>query len=200
MILDRLMAQTRTGGGDQDSAAESMSVDDFAAQHPAINAVLFVEPARAAFALHHESPAEIVILQGDTSLRGFVRWSAPDPRTCSSMERPRIIEHGAIVMAGLMLSRFEGKQITRVCERRSHVDYFVGDAGSEKRWILEVSGTEDGSMAALRARKHEQIRRSRYQRPPHNMSGFVAVTRFAEGAITVLDYVPAEKQTEQNDG
>jgi hypothetical protein len=109
------------------------------------------------------------------------------------LERERFVELGAIVMAGLLLAYFESKQITRVVKRGARVDYFVGERQGESRWILEVGGTDEGSLASLRSDKHEQLRESHYRQPPHSKDGFVAVTRFAPVATSVLDPIPASK-------
>ena len=99
------------------------------------------------------------------------------------------MEKGAIVLAGLLLASFEGKQITRVVRRGAKVDYFAGEQPGDYRWILEVSGTDADSFSSRRMEKREQLRQSLYHRPPHSKDGFVSVTRFAPVAATALDFI-----------
>jgi IS4 transposase len=107
------------------------------------------------------------------------------------MEWPRIVEHAAIVMSGLLLAEMHGKQLTRVVKRGLRVDYFVGDAPGDFSAIIEVGGTDKGNVAALRTAKHGQLMKSPLRAAPHWKAGFVAVTRFAPDAVSVLDHVAA---------
>ena len=122
-----------------------------------------------------------------------VSFQDPEPRSAFSLERERFVEVGAIVMAGLLLAHFEVKQITRVIQRGSKVDYFAGEQQGDRRWILEVGGTDEGNLASVRSDKHKQLGQSPYRLPPHSKDGFVAATRFAPAAASVLDPVPAPK-------
>ena len=67
----------------------------------------------------------------------------------NTLEREDFVEKGAIVMAGLLLTRLEGKQITRVVPRGTHVDYFVGESPQDFRWIMEVGGTDEARWQAF---------------------------------------------------
>lgn len=168
-----------------------LSVEDFEKHHPGLNPNLFTEHARVALAHHHNSPAPFRLFRGAEEFAAIMSFTDPEPRPASSLERERFVELGAIVMAGLLLAHFEGKQITRVTKRGSRVDYFVGERRGERCWILEVGGTDEGSLASLRNDKHEQLRQSPYRLPPHRKDGFVAATRFAPVAASALDPVPA---------
>jgi hypothetical protein len=170
-----------------------LTIETFGQQHPATNPALLLEPARVALAKYHHSPASFDLCHGtDPPCPASVHFEPPDPRSETTLEREKFVEEGAIVMAGLLLSSFEGKQITRVLKRGAHVDYFVGENPQDRRWILEVAGTDEGSLASLRARKRRQLEQSPYRQAPHNMDGFVSVTRFAPQAAAALDLVPRE--------
>ena len=93
-------------------------------------------------------------------------------------------------MAGLLLTQFEGKRITRVVGRGECVDYFVGEGPQDFRWIMEVGGTDEGGLGSVRSRKHRQLAQSPYHQ---YKDGFVAVTRFAPKAASALDPVPSER-------
>jgi hypothetical protein len=170
----------------------TLDVEEFARLHPALNGPLLVEHARVALAAYHASPASFQVHRGDgAALTVVVSFGNPHPLSAETLEREDFVEKGAIVLAGLLLARFEGKQITRVVRRGAKVDYFVGEQPGDYRWILEVSGTDAESFASRRLEKWEQLRKSLYHRPPHSKDGFVSVTRFAPVAATALDSIPA---------
>jgi hypothetical protein len=106
-----------------------------------------------------------------------------------TLQRPDFIEYGAIVLAGLVLSATEGLMITRVTRRGSRVDYFVGRQPGDQEAILEVGGTDSGSLASLRGSKQAQLRESFYAGPPLSLPGYVSATRFAQPAASALDHV-----------
>ncbi len=121
-----------------------------------------------------------------------MEFNPPDPRSQDTLEREDFVEKGAIVMAGVVLSRFEKKQITRVTKRGTRVDYFVGEGQQDFRWILEVSGTDEGEIESLLSRKRKQLEASPYRLPPHSQDGIVSVTRFAPHAVTFCNSVPSQ--------
>jgi hypothetical protein len=166
-----------------------LNIEDFATQHPAMNSRLLVEHARVAFAKSHDSPAACRIECDSEQCRASVVFGSPEPTSKITLEREDFVEKGAIVMAGTLLHRFAGKQITRVTPRGSRVDYFVGEDPDDLRWVLEVGGTDAGHLETIRRTKHNQLAGSPYLRPPHSKSGYVGVTRFAPEAASVLDSV-----------
>lgn len=170
-----------------------VTVESFGEVHPEMNPILLVEYARVALAKYHQSPGSFDFHHGDTvRCPAKVHFGSPDPRSESTLEREDFVEKGAIVMAGLLLTQFEGKRITRVVGRGPHVDYFVGECPQDFRWIMEVGGTDAGGLGSVRSRKHNQLAKSLYRQTPHNKDGFVAVTRFAPQAATALDPVPSD--------
>jgi len=168
-----------------------LDVEEFADLHPALNGLLLLEHARVALAGYHTSPTSFQLYRGEGAvLTVAVRFGKPHPLSAETLGREDFVEKGAIVLAGLLLARFEGKQITRVVRRGAKVDYFVGEQSGDYRWILEVSGTDAESFASRRLEKREQLRKSLYHRLPHSKDGFVSVTRFALVAATALDFIP----------
>jgi len=167
------------------------TVETFAGQHPAMDAALLLGYARVALARYHNSPADFVFCHGEEEWPATVVFDCPDPRSQDTLEREDFVEKGAIVLAGVLLQHFEGRQITRVMKRGSHVDYFVGEAPGDTRWILEVGGTDEQNFTALRNRKRRQLEGSPYRFPPHGKDGFVSVTRFAPDAAAACDFIPS---------
>ena len=168
----------------------SFDVETFAARHPGMPPSLAIF-ARAALGFHGGSPRSFRALRGDVERPASVAFAAPDARTSAGFQREPIVEYGAVVLAGLLLSVWEGKQLTRVVQRGTRVDYFVGDATGDERWVIEVGGTDGQRHAATRTAKRKQLDESLYRKPPFNKGGFVGATRFAEPSVTSLDAFPA---------
>lgn len=169
--------------------ALTLSVEQFREQHPSINADLVVEHARVALEKYHSSPAEFTVWNDYEDAKAEVTFANAESRSAESLEREDFVEKGAIVMAGLLLFVCENKQILRVSRRGSKVDYFVGIPGTENQWILEVSGTDEGNVEQRRKQKREQLFASPFRKPPYRMDGFVAVTRFAPDAVSLIESV-----------
>ncbi|WP_438032384.1 hypothetical protein [Sorangium sp. So ce204] len=169
----------------------ALDVEAFAALHPAMDPSLAIF-ARAALTRHGRSPRAFRALQDGASQSATISFAQPDGRTEATYERERIVEFGAVVLAGLVLSTWRGKRITRVCKRGSRVDYFVGETPDDQRWVLEVGGTDESSHQAKRTEKRQQLEESPYLRAPFKKGGFVGATRFAEPSITSLDAIAGE--------
>lgn len=166
-----------------------LRVESFEKLNPKLLPDIFAQPARAVLAKHHRSPAEFKLFANSGHRDGRVEFESPDPRTAESLEPRRLTEHAAILMAGLMLPEFEGLQITRVIPIGKRVDYFVGNSSTDDSFVLEVGGTEEGSLAGLRTEKLAQAGESPYRKPPYSKTAFVSVTRFAADAGSILERV-----------
>ncbi|HXE73025.1 MAG TPA: hypothetical protein VNO81_10225 [Candidatus Nitrosotenuis sp.] len=166
-------------------------VEDFPAGHPGINGQLFVEEARVALSRHHTSPAPFEVRHsGSGNHSARVHFAEPDPRSAHSRELHRFAEDGAIVVAGLLLGQFEGLQLVRTVPRGQRVDYFVGRTPFEETGVVEISGTFERPIQQLLRDKRYQLGRSPHRQGPTPMPGYVAVTRFAPEAVSVLEAVP----------
>jgi hypothetical protein len=194
VCLEKLRSWQESQGENMGSReCVDLAVDQFGEKHPATNPSMLVEHCRVALAKYHESPASFRFYHGmENEYPGRVSFESPDPRSEATLEREDFVEKGAIVMAGMLLAEFEGKQITRVVKRGTHVDYFVGEHPDDTGWIMEVGGTDEGSLAGLRSKKRRQLEASPYREPPHEKDGFVSVTRFAPQAAAALDPVSCE--------
>ena len=142
----------------------TLDVDAFPSLHPHLDPGL-AGYARSALARHGASPKRFRALKTEAEESATISFGPTDDRIDTTYERETVVEHGAIVIAGLLLCAWEAKVITRVCKRGSRVDYFVGEKEGDQRWILEVSGTDFASHEARRASKRAQLRASPYRRP-----------------------------------
>jgi hypothetical protein len=163
------------------------TIESFAAHHPGLDPSILVPATLEALAHHHISPAEFKVISPRGESSAWVEFSAPDPRTRLTLERELIVELGAIVMGGLLLAEFEGKRIQRVMRRRGRADYFVSSSSQEGFWLLEVSGTDRESIQSRKRSKIQQLSESPYISDPDFRGGFVAITRFAPPAISLIE-------------
>lgn len=168
-----------------------LDVEGFRQRHPGLNADLLLDTARAALAAHGDSPASFEVHWQGQRLPAYVRFNRPDPRSAATLQRPVIVEQGAIVLASLVLHEITGLQVTRVAPRGSRVDYFVGRQPGDQQAILEVSGMDEGSLKQRQKDKLAQLLESTYRRPPFSKPGYVSVSRFAHPSASSLDEVPA---------
>lgn len=155
---------------------------------------ILLEAGREALAHHHRSPVPLRITGG--AIREQTRplcFEQPDPRTKATLQRERVVEDGAIVMAGAVLS-LEGLRLRRVTRRGSRVDYFVASSdGTQHRGVIEIGGTDRRSIGVLCREKLHQVRRSYFVRPPFGWPGWVAVTRFVEPQCRLERVDPEER-------
>ncbi|MHB1556812.1 MAG: hypothetical protein ACYC61_04940, partial [Isosphaeraceae bacterium] len=78
-------------------------------------------------------------------------------------------------------------RITRVVPRRGRADYFLESPAEPGLWLLEVSGTDEGEIQNRRRSKMRQLQATPYRDTPDFRGGFVAVTRFAPEACSLLE-------------
>jgi hypothetical protein len=160
---------------------EPLQLEAFGTMHAdLLQGSFFVDAGRAALAHHHRSPVPLRISGTATSDRTrLLHFYLPDPRHVRSFQRERIVEDGAIAMAGLVLA-LEDRRLLRVTRRGSHVDYFFGASNAKTTLgVVEISGTDRRSIETCYREKLIQARRSPYL---ERMSVLVAVTRFADPA------------------
>lgn len=168
-----------------------LDVEDFVQQHPGLNHELLLDCARTALAEHGSPPAPFDVHWRGRKLPALAHFHQPNPRSAATLQRPVIVEQGAVVLAGLVLHATTGLQVTRVAPRGSHIDYFVGRHPGDQQAILEVSGTDEESLDRRRRDKQAQLLESRYRHPPFSMPGYVSVSKFARPSASSLDEVPA---------
>ena len=172
-----------------------LDVETFPADHPAIRGQMLTEYARAALGAHGGSPCSLNAHCRDSIRPALISFRPPDPRSHDTVQRPVIVEFGAVVIGGQLIRATEGLQITRVARRGDRIDYFLGQQRGDEGTLLEVSGTDKGSLDDLGHRKQRQLLESFYARPPFSRPGFVSVTRFADPAASRLIAVPAIEAT-----
>ena len=86
----------------------------------------------------------------------------------------------------MLVAELERKRIMRVVPRRGRADYFLESDQEPGYWLLEVSGTDQGDIQARKRSKMQQLQSTPYRRDPGFRGGYVAVTRFAPPACSLL--------------
>ncbi len=186
---------------DQETPTElSVDVERFGRQNPCIQGSALMEAAREALGVHHESPARMDAALPEGERRLLVAFAPADHRTGRTYERQRVVEDGAVVIAGLVLNE-RGLRIQRVTETRGgHFDYFVGERAAGPWSLLEVSGTDDQPVEARAREKLDRLMGSTYRKPPHRYHAFVSVTRFGPPSVTLLRTLAPEGETTTPEG
>jgi hypothetical protein len=165
----------------------SLVVEDFGRSHPGLNPDLLIEPTRVALSRYHQSPAgfKVISPQGETT--ASVHFGVPDPRSVNTIERERCVEEGAILFGAMLLAELERIRITRVVPRRGRANYFLERSQEPGFWLLEVSGTDEGDIQARKRSKMQQLQSTPYRDTTSFRGGYVAVTRFAPDACSLLE-------------
>jgi hypothetical protein len=112
----------------------------------------------------------------------LLRWKglADDYRRClNTYQEPDLTEFAALGVACVLVRSFADLEITEVTMRGERADYWLGD----KQYLLEVSGTESGSLTRLRDQKADQLMAN-----PFNKDGYVCVAVFEERVASLHFY------------
>lgn len=163
-----------------------LDVESFGRQHPAMNPQLLLEHARVALSKHGVSPREVTVTFDRAIRRGTVAFRMPEVTSANTLQEKTFTELGAVVMAGLLLHRQRGLQLTRATRCGSRVDYFVGRSPGSQEGVVEVKGRDVESVESLAERARSQLSRSFYMHAGYNLPGYVAVTRFAPMAASLV--------------
>lgn len=160
-----------------------VSLSSMATNHPRIAAERYYEePAALLLNERQVSPASVRVdcsanrrckhtgQHSDVAIE-FDPSSYDFDKLTSSLQRHRIVEHGAVGLALIFLPYLAAGEVTHVNKRYDKTDFGV----DWERCLLEVSGTED--PARLRRRHAEKVAQASAN--PHARSFFVAVSCFA---------------------
>jgi hypothetical protein len=93
--------------------------------------------------------------------REAIRWSKLPATVARTQDDLRVTEEGAVAIALALSARHCRWRVVRCLQARlgEGADWLMADA-SERRIVLEVSGTDKGSLGALLSVKAEQARSS----------------------------------------
>jgi hypothetical protein len=162
-------------------------IEDMGPSHPSVNLDLLFETTRVALSRFHQSPASFTMSAPRGRFQASVRFGQPDPRSDNTVERERCVEEGAILFAAILLANCETKRIARIVPRGGRADYFLEEPGEPGFWLLEVSGTDEGNIDGRKNLKMQQLQATPFRKVPEFRGGYVAVTRFAPPASSLLE-------------
>lgn len=129
----------------------------------------------------------MVLQVEDESHQSVVHFARPDERATRSYQHAaEFVQFGAVCLACLIMPDATGLRVARVTEHGSNADYFLADEAGSVVAVLEVGGTDDGALPALRTAKLSQVGGSYWRRKPHSLRGYAAVVRFAEPAAAAV--------------
>jgi len=94
---------------------------------------------------------------------------------------PVITEFATLGLACICVSESAKLQITEVTRRGEKADYWLGD----KRFLLEVSGQQSGSLDELCSQKAEQLKSN-----PFGKAGYVCVANYGQRSARLWFYEP----------
>jgi hypothetical protein len=118
-----------------------------------------------------------------------IRWSKLPARVAPTQDHLRVTEEGAVAIALALSARHCRWSVVRCLQSRlgEGADWLMVDP-SKRRIVLEVGGTDEGSLGALLSVKTEQARNSIFSR--HGRPS-ACVVRFADPrALLESDHEP----------
>lgn len=146
----------------------------------------YAEAAHVCLSLHHQPPVDIVVTTPEEESTFGMTWTVPGERERRAWANLiDAVEAGAYAMAIAAVEGVHQWFAVSRAETLTGADYYVGPAGAdlETAFRLEVSGTNEGNAAELRARlkrKTEQALAGRSALP-----AVACVVGFRNGSILV---------------
>jgi hypothetical protein len=137
--------------------------------HPGLTRALaacYAEAAEVCLSRHHEPPHTTFAVEcgGMRAERGLV-WRSPSGAAGRAYNnRDDATRDGAYIVSIAAVNRELGLVALLRAETRTGADYYVGPPGArdiEEAFRLEVSGTDTGSIAAMRGRLQEKVEQAR---------------------------------------
>jgi hypothetical protein len=121
--------------------------------------------ARVALERRHSSGVVLHATVHGAPERGELRWSKLPPSVAPTQDDLRVTEEGAVAIALALSARHCRWHVVRCLESRlgEGADWLMADA-SKRRIVLEIGGTDEGSLGALLSAKARQARSSVFSR------------------------------------
>lgn len=155
--------------------------EEVMSRHPALNPLNFAEPARECLRRYHSPPTTTFVVDVDgKDDEMIVEWHLPDPRQETSLQRPKNVELGAIAIACLLLLGYTKYVISDITMRGDGPDYWIGTRLRDRTHLIEISGTDEDSLAGRRKERTADLLAN-----PYNMGGYVAVCRFRDPSASL---------------
>jgi len=118
-------------------------------------------------------------------------WRRPDETTLASWADPaEATEHGAEAVAAVCIEATLGLVVVERARRGTRVDFYLGRIGDglERAALLEVGGTDAGSIAGVLRDKTAQARQN-----PDQLPALAVAVRFREPRVMISDVPPGRR-------
>jgi len=170
-----------------------LNLDDLHQRHRALTEPLagaYREAAAVCMNRHHDSPAEMTVIDNGTRRSAELSWPVPDARMLAAWANEiDTTEFGAYgcVISAVELTR--GLFAIRRAETGTGADYYVGRQGSgddlEDCLRLEVSGLSSGPVGEVNRRLVEKVSQS--LRGNSSLPALAGVVGFSAKMIMIQD-------------
>lgn len=164
-----------------EAPARVVDVEQFSQLNP-LHSPFLPNFARHALATHGPSPRRMSVTGPSGAYVTDARFAAPDPRDAHTYDGDTLVAYGAVCVACLCAPAALGLRAGRVSKRGDKMDYFLEDATGKEVAVLEVKGTNKGSLEVRLKDALAQVGESRWRRRPFCKEGFGAAVRFADPA------------------
>lgn len=99
-------------------------------------------------------------------------------KCANTYQEPVLTEFATLGLACVLLTRHTKLTISEVTRRGERVDYWIGDAGNRKRFVLEVGGEQSGSIETLSNAKTNQLAEN-----PWSRAGYICVAVYDSDCV-----------------
>lgn len=178
---------------------KTLPLEQLAERHPGLTEAVagaYVEAAAVCLQRHHHSPADVSVELDSETTVCVAQWEQPTERTRGAWANEIDATEGAaygVSLAAIELVR--GMVAIRRAETRTGADYYIAPIGSqpddlEDSLRLEVSGTDHGNAAAIRARVLQK--KSQLRAASGNLPAIASVVGFKELAVVIASVEEGE--------
>jgi hypothetical protein len=182
--------------GPMDAEQLFLPIDDMSKRHPGLSsgtALSYHEAARVCLDRHHRSPTSFWLETTDATTPAFVKWDEPDQH-CLAAHANEIdaTEWGAYCCALGATELLRGLVAIYRAPTGTGADYYLNDAGGQHEDLetsirLEVSGTDKGTVAQIRARLLKKMNQAR--EGASNLPALAAVVGFKSSRVALSDLI-----------
>jgi len=176
------------------SIERALAVAELRQRHAGLDqgrAEMWCRTAAVALSRRHAPPAATRVDHGKRSEAVVLTWRRPDETTLASWADPaEATEHGAEAVAAVCIEATLGLVVVERARRGTRVDFYLGRIGDglERAALLEVGGTDAGSIAGVLRDKTAQARQN-----PDQLPALAVAVRFREPRVMISDVPPGRR-------
>lgn len=165
---------------------KSLQIQRLSDRHLGVTLALslgYQEAACVCLDRHHVSPQDVSVVDNNNVDVAAIAWEASDQRARNAWaNKDDTTEAGAYCLALANAEVMRGLVAVSRAQGRTGVDYYLGPSGSppedlEASMRLEVSGTDEGNLLALKSRLRQKLDQA--GRVDSNLPALATVVGFA---------------------